>query len=38
LVPALVLGDTSGLDAALTQDFQVTGLAHLTAVSGVIDK
>jgi competence protein ComEC len=34
LVPALVLGDTSGLDAALTQDFQVTGLAHLTAVSG----
>jgi competence protein ComEC len=34
LVPALVLGDTSGLDAALTQDFQVTGLTHLTAVSG----
>ena len=34
LVPALVLGDTSGLDAELTQDFQTTGLAHLTAVSG----
>jgi competence protein ComEC len=34
LVPALVLGDTSGLDAELTQDFQATGLAHLTAVSG----
>jgi competence protein ComEC len=38
LVPALVLGDTSGLDAALAQDFQATGLTHLTAVSGVIDK
>ena len=34
LVPALVLGDTSGLDAELTQDFQSTGLTHLTAVSG----
>ncbi len=34
LVPALVLGDTSGLDAALAQDFQATGLTHLTAVSG----
>jgi competence protein ComEC len=34
LVPALVLGDTSGLDAELTQDFQATGLTHLTAVSG----
>jgi competence protein ComEC len=34
LVPALVLGDTSGLDAELTQDFQTTGLTHLTAVSG----
>ena len=34
LVPALVLGDTSGLDAELTQDFRATGLAHLTAVSG----
>ncbi|HET9779794.1 MAG TPA: ComEC/Rec2 family competence protein, partial [Propionibacteriaceae bacterium] len=34
LVPALVLGDTSGLHAELAQDFQATGLAHLTAVSG----
>ena len=34
LVPALVLGDTSGLDAELAHDFQTTGLTHLTAVSG----
>ncbi len=34
LVPALVLGDTSGLEAGLTRDFQTTGLMHLTAVSG----
>lgn len=34
LVPALVLGDTSGIHAELAQDFQATGLAHLTAVSG----
>jgi competence protein ComEC len=34
LVPALVLGDTSGLDTDLTRDFQATGLTHLTAVSG----
>jgi competence protein ComEC len=34
LVPALVLGDTSGLEAELAQDFQSTGLTHLTAVSG----
>jgi competence protein ComEC len=34
LVPALVLGDTSGLDEDLTRDFQATGLTHLTAVSG----
>ncbi len=34
LVPALVLGDTSGLNAELSQDFQTTGLSHLTAVSG----
>jgi competence protein ComEC len=34
LVPALVLGDTSNLDANLAQDFQSTGLTHLTAVSG----
>jgi competence protein ComEC len=38
LVPALVLGDTSGLNAELAQDFQATGLTHLTAVSGVTDK
>jgi competence protein ComEC len=29
-----VLGDTSGLTAELAQDFQATGLTHLTAVSG----
>jgi competence protein ComEC len=34
LVPALVLGDTSALTAATTDDFAVTGLTHLTAVSG----
>ena len=34
LVPALVLGDTSSLDAGLAEDFRTTGLAHLTAVSG----
>jgi competence protein ComEC len=34
LVPALVLGDTSGLDEDLTRDFRTTGLTHLTAVSG----
>jgi len=34
LVPALVLGDTSGLTAELKADFQSTGLTHLTAVSG----
>jgi competence protein ComEC len=34
LVPAIVLGDTSSLDAELAQDFQSTGLTHLTAVSG----
>jgi competence protein ComEC len=34
LVPALVLGDTSALDAELTGNFVSTGLAHLTAVSG----
>jgi competence protein ComEC len=34
LVPALVLGDTSNLDTELAQDFQSTGLTHLTAVSG----
>ena len=34
LVPALVLGDTSGLRPELTEDFVTTGLTHLTAVSG----
>lgn len=34
LVPALVLGDTSQLSSNLTDDFQTTGLTHLTAVSG----
>ena len=34
LVPALVLGDTSGLRPQLTEDFVSTGLTHLTAVSG----
>lgn len=34
LVPALVLGDTSGVTPDLTEDFETTGLTHLTAVSG----
>lgn len=34
LVPALVLGDVSGLTSRLRDDFQTTGLTHLTAVSG----
>jgi competence protein ComEC len=34
LVPALVVGDTSGLSAELQAEFAATGLAHLTAVSG----
>ncbi|MFG1812185.1 ComEC/Rec2 family competence protein [Kribbella sp. NPDC049174] len=34
LVPALVMGDESGLPADLTEDFQTTGLTHLSAVSG----
>lgn len=34
LVPALVMGDESGLSADLTEDFQTTGLTHLSAVSG----
>jgi competence protein ComEC len=34
LLPGLVDGDTSRLDLALKQDFQATGLSHLTAVSG----
>lgn len=34
LVPALVLGDSSAMTGQITDDFQVTGLTHLTAVSG----
>ncbi|MET0694862.1 MAG: ComEC/Rec2 family competence protein [Propionibacteriaceae bacterium] len=34
LVPALVLGDTSAMSPEITDDFKVTGLTHLTAVSG----
>ena len=34
LVPALVMGDESGLPAELAEDFKVTGLTHLSAVSG----
>ncbi|GAB3761274.1 ComEC/Rec2 family competence protein [Microlunatus parietis] len=34
LVPALVLGDTSGITPELEEDFVRTGLTHLTAVSG----
>lgn len=34
LLPGLVVGDTSRLDAALEEDFRTTGLTHLTAVSG----
>lgn len=34
LVPALVMGDETGLPADLVQDFRTTGLTHLSAVSG----
>ncbi|QGN31751.1 ComEC/Rec2 family competence protein [Microlunatus sp. Gsoil 973] len=34
LVPSLVLGDTSAITDAITEDFLSTGLTHLTAVSG----
>jgi len=34
LVPGLVLGDVTAMPASLTDAFRVTGLAHLTAVSG----
>lgn len=34
LLPGLVLGDTSGLDPELAEDFRAAGLSHLTAVSG----
>ncbi|TDW94668.1 competence protein ComEC [Kribbella pratensis] len=34
LVPALVMGDVSGVSTDLNADFQTTGLTHLSAVSG----
>src|ERR671916_560025 len=34
LLPGLVVGDTSRLDATVEEDFRTTGLTHLTAVSG----
>ena len=34
LVPALVVGDVSGMPASLVEDFRTAGLSHLTAVSG----
>lgn len=34
LVPALAVGDVSELDPALSDDFFVTGMTHLVAVSG----
>lgn len=34
LLPGLVIGDTTGLDPALGDDFRTTGLTHLVAVSG----
>jgi competence protein ComEC len=34
LLPGLAIGDVSGLDPVVTDDFRATGLAHLVAVSG----
>jgi len=34
LVPALVMGDDTGLDEQVQADFRTTGLTHLLAVSG----
>ncbi|TAL19066.1 MAG: ComEC/Rec2 family competence protein [Frankiales bacterium] len=34
LLPGLVVGDTSRLDAEVQEDFRTVGLTHLTAVSG----
>jgi len=34
ILPALVDGDESGIDQGLAEDFRVTGLTHLLAVSG----
>lgn len=34
LVPALVVGDTSGVDAEMEEEFRASGLLHVMAVSG----
>ncbi|WP_199037190.1 ComEC/Rec2 family competence protein [Glycomyces salinus] len=34
LIPALAVGDTSGMDPTLESDFRSTGLVHLVVVSG----
>ena len=34
LLRGIVLGDTAGMDAVLVEDFRISGLSHLTAVSG----
>jgi competence protein ComEC len=34
LLPGLVVGDTSGLDEAVKDDFRTAGMSHLVAVSG----
>jgi competence protein ComEC len=34
ILPGLVLGDTSAVTPAVTQQFRIAGLTHLTAVSG----
>ncbi|THV41142.1 ComEC/Rec2 family competence protein [Glycomyces buryatensis] len=34
LIPALAVGDATGMDAGLAADFRTTGLVHLVVVSG----
>lgn len=34
LLRGIVIGDTTGMDAVLAEDFRISGLSHLTAVSG----
>jgi competence protein ComEC len=34
LLPGLAVGDTSALDPAVSDDFRLTGMSHLVAVSG----
>ena len=34
LLPALIVGDTSGVDAQVAEDFRATGMTHLLTVSG----